>query len=363
MEDVYKMASRISGNLRMTSDNVEMSDCYFMCANKKQIDDLMIQDHQIIWGRRGTGKTTLLKAFTYKVNNLECDPNTSALYIIMAKVIPTENEVSILSDDGSSLAVYVFAKLLIELCKELEKMYDNRTGGMSREADEKFLENYYGLQDYIELYQTYVRGAEFNVDKLRSTDIKEEAKKEMTVEIGTPESVLSLFAKLFRKREKTFRNEDSMEITGKLSFGLETQLISEMIDNMMSALGISLAYICLDEYSEMDKISEFSIQSKVAQLIKQVFFKRTRYSVKIATIWNRSKLHQRGGNRVEGIEYKQDIFPGPDLDIMFMENNSDILNYFKEILINTYLMNDVVEEKEKMLWLNILKRKYLGSQV
>ena len=71
------------------------------------------------------------------------------------------------------------------------------------------------------------------------------------------------------------------------------------------------------------------------------------YSVKIATIWNRSKLHSRGGNRIEGIEYQQDIFAGPDLDIMFMENNTDIINYFKEMLVNTYLMGLDINPEEK----------------
>lgn len=120
-----------------------------------------------------------------------------------------------------------------------------------------------------------------------------------------------------------------------------------MMTQMLDALGISLAYICLDEYSEMDKVSEYSIQSKVAQLIKQVFFKNPRYSVKIATIWSRSKLHSRGSNRVEGIEHQQDIFTGPDLDIMFMTHNSDIVGYFKEVLVNTYLLGQNVKDEEK----------------
>lgn len=361
VNDVYKIANRISGNLKMTSDNVEMADCFFLCANKQQIEDLMIRDHQVIWGRRGTGKTTLLKAFTYKVNNLGHDSTIIALYIVMAKVIPTEDEINILTDDGSSLAVYVFTKLIHELCKELESLYNERTEAMSRELDEMFLTNYYELQDYLELYQTYVRGGELNLNKLRSSAIKEETKKETSAGIDTPERVLNFFANVFKKKNKVYENRDYFEVTGKLSFRLETQLISEWVDKMMSSLGISLAYICLDEYSEIDKVSEFSIQSKVAQLIKQVFFKRTRYSVKIATIWNRSKLHQRGGNRVEGIEYQQDIFAGPDLDIMFMENNIDILNYFKEILINTYLMNEVVEEKERNAQADYIEETIFGE--
>ena len=50
-------------------------------------------------------------------------------------------------------------------------------------------------------------------------------------------------------------------------------------------------------------------------------------------------MYSRGDNRIHGIEYKQDIFPGPDLDIMFMKNNEDVIRYFKSLLVNTYGLN------------------------
>ncbi len=64
MNTVYDIADRIKNNLKLTSDNVDMFDCYYLCANKQHIEELQDKNHQIIWGRRGTGKTTLLKAFT-----------------------------------------------------------------------------------------------------------------------------------------------------------------------------------------------------------------------------------------------------------------------------------------------------------
>ena len=64
MQNIYEKASQILSNLKFTSDNVDMIDCYYLCANKDLIEDLKTKDPQVIWGRRGTGKTTLLKAFT-----------------------------------------------------------------------------------------------------------------------------------------------------------------------------------------------------------------------------------------------------------------------------------------------------------
>ena len=347
MANVYERATQILRNLKMSSDNIDMIDCYYLCANKQQLEELNVSDHQVIWGRRGTGKTTLLKAFTYDINYLQHEPSIIAMYIVMARVIPTKDEIDILTGDGSSLAVYVFSKLIDEICKELESVYNTRCGAMEGAAEERFLKTFYELQDYLKIYQTYIQGGELTIDNLKSDEIKKEIGHELGAEIKASKGILSSCINFFKRRSQTTNNKQSFSITGKLTFKLETQVISKLIVQMLDALGISLTYICLDEYSEIDKISEYSIQSKVAQLIKQVFFKNSMYSVKIATIWNRSKLHARGGNRVEGIEYQQDIFAGPDLDIMFMESNADVTNYFKEVLVNTYLMGNEIKLEER----------------
>jgi hypothetical protein len=102
----------------------------------------------------------------------------------------------------------------------------------------------------------------------------------------------------------------------------------------------------LDEFSDIDKVTDgtYSIQSQIAQLIKQVFLKSVYFSIKIATIWNYSKLSERNVQHFYGIEYKEDIFEGPDLDIMFLDSNEDALQFFKEIILNTYLLD--IDEKE-----------------
>lgn len=347
MNDVYVRATRIMNNLIMTSDNINMEDCYNLCASKQLIDELRKKDHQVIWGRRGTGKTTLLKAFVYDVNNVNYDPSTAAIYAVMSEVIPTESEISDFSNDSSGLALYVFSKLIEKMCKQFESMYNSRRDAMESSTEDKFLKAFFKLQDYLTIYQSYVQGGELVIDRLKSNEMRKEVGREFGIDSNFSDGVLNPVANYIRKNTSTTNYKQSVIIQGKIKFKLETQEIRELISQMLDAFGISLMYICLDEYSEIDKVSEYSIQSKVAQLIKQVFFKSPMYSVKIATIWNWSKLHARGGNRVEGIEYLQDIFAGPDLDIMFMEDNIDIKNYFKEVLINTYLMGEEIKPDER----------------
>ena len=347
MYNIYEQASVILGNLKLTSDNVDMSDCYFLCANKEHIQDLQTRDHQVIWGRRGTGKTTLLKAFTYSTNYVLQNPDNISLYIVMAKAIPTSEEIGSLTGDGSSLTVYVFSKIIAQINSELEKVYNERAGALGPDEEKKFSSAYCELEDYLKIYQTCVKGGIFSVDNLKSNEAKQELRKERGTKIHANESILEVWLNWFNNKNKSSNTKQSYAVTGKIQFILETEIISKLITQMLDALNISLAYICLDEYSEMDKVSEYSIQSKVAQLIKQVFFKSPRFSVKIATIWSHSKLHSRGSNRIEGIEHQQDIFSGPDLDIMFMTHNSDIIGYFKEVLVNTYLLGQSIKDEEK----------------
>ena len=80
-------AKQILDNLKMSSDVVSYEDCYQLCANKDHIENLMSSDHQVIWGRRGTGKTTLQKAFTHYVNNIQSNRNLKAIYVMIAKMI------------------------------------------------------------------------------------------------------------------------------------------------------------------------------------------------------------------------------------------------------------------------------------
>jgi len=121
---------------------------------------------------------------------------------------------------------------------------------------------------------------------------------------------------------------------------------------MLKLLSKERLYICLDEFSDIDKIEptlKYSIQSQVAQLIKQTFFKSPYYSVKIASIWNTTKLHDKSINNSRGIEYKEDIFDGPDLDIMFLFDNQGAIDFFQRIIVNTYLLSTSKPDAEKKL--------------
>ena len=53
---------------------------YKLYVGDESLNEMTPSDHQLIWGRRGTGKTHLLKAFTQRINN-DSDLCSMAFYI------------------------------------------------------------------------------------------------------------------------------------------------------------------------------------------------------------------------------------------------------------------------------------------
>lgn len=361
MSNEQKIAERLKNNIRLSSDNVSMVDCFWLCANKQYIKDLETFDHQVIWGRRGTGKTTILKAFVYNINELKCNPEKVALYIMMAKIIPTKEELDVLKSDKNGLSVYIFSWLILEMCDQLEKIYDQRKSVLEEKQENDFLEAYDALVDCITLYQAHIRGGELTIDNGVVQETQNEKNKNIGVGFSPIFKFLNGSFEFLKKNKKIITESKKYAISGKVGFSLETLKIGKLLGKMLFSLGIEKTYICLDEYSEIDKLCEFSIQSSVAQLIKQVFFKNDSFSVKIASIWNKSKLHSRGGNRIEGIEYKQDIFPGPDLDIMFLDDNTTIITYFKELLVNTYFMDESCDDRTREAMSECITNQIMGK--
>ena len=355
-------AKQILNNLKMSSDVVSYEDCYQLCANKDHIENLMSSDHQVIWGRRGTGKTTLQKAFTHYVNNIQSNRNLKAIYVMIAKMIPTSQELELTGNEDKTLPIYIFSKLLGEIIGQLETIYDDIQKTLKRKDDDKFVKNYVELIDIINSYRKKLMGLTITVNDTTSINTEKGVGCNLDVEAKLSPFLLNINSGIKSRFEKTYRHNQSLSIQGSLNFSIETQAISEKMENMINALGIARLYICVDEYAEMDKVSQFSVQSSVAQLIKQVFFKSQYFSIKISTIWNHSKLHDRGENKVQGIEYKHDIFPGPDLDIMFMKDNTDVINYFKTLLVNTYALNTSLSSSEATALSEYFEKHILGEK-
>jgi len=86
-------------------------------------------------------------------------------------------------------------------------------------------------------------------------------------------------------------------------YQLDIEELKRLLDLLIEAMCFEKFYICIDEFTQIDRDFSLSIQTKVAQILKQLFFNSNIFVVKIASVWNESRMQNRqvGGIR-EGIE-------------------------------------------------------------
>lgn len=85
-EDIEKELLKV---LSLNANNEEIDTCYNKCADKAKVKELYdTVGHQIIYGRRGTGKTTLLKSLCYYSNNVRTTDLIRCVYIDLENIVP-----------------------------------------------------------------------------------------------------------------------------------------------------------------------------------------------------------------------------------------------------------------------------------
>lgn len=125
----------LKNHLIINSNTDTFYNCYYKCADKFKITELFNQrNHEIIFGRRGTGKTTLFKALYYCTNfGIFGDNACKCLYIDMEDVVPDKNE--LVTTDDTVIIIETCRKLLYNLVDQLMAFW----------ADLRATNNYYGI--------------------------------------------------------------------------------------------------------------------------------------------------------------------------------------------------------------------------
>ena len=120
-----KIESILNNYLIINSNADTFYNCYYKCANKKRIEELFSQkNHQIIFGRRGTGKTTLFKALYYYANyGLSFNSSIKCVYIDMEDVVPDNNEIR--TNNQKVIIIETYRKFLVEFLDQLIRFWED----------------------------------------------------------------------------------------------------------------------------------------------------------------------------------------------------------------------------------------------
>ena len=246
----------------------------FLFIGDELLTQMETSDHQIIWGRRGTGKTHLLKAFTQKINT---NPKIKSLaFYLSCDQLNFQTPVDIHFDSDVEKMKY-FAKEtykcfilnLVELIiDEYENIINNKFFYLNQTNGEKKEYRFRVDNSLIKLYEncTYGLPLSTNVEETETVIQHSEKAKEsmkgfnLESKISFKEMMLNWnpFLKKTRSKKSVLSNSDEKKV--KYNYGFNIAKIRNLIKAIVNALQIDSLYLCLDELWLIDKKREISLQ-------------------------------------------------------------------------------------------------------
>ena len=333
---------------------------YKLYVGDEILNEMTSSDHQLIWGRRGTGKTHLLKAFTQKINN-DSDLCSMAFYISCDNVnVVSPVDIKFSNDDEKikCLARETYISFLLSLTEQIideyNKILENKSffSSMNRKERQQLIRSVDNC--LIELYENCTQGIPKIVDK-RITEIVSEVSeqtKEKCFE-SAAEGKLSFSHRInlalhgqYNKKKRNSNNKTEESRTEK-SYSFSFSKTKGTIKKLMSSLSIKTLYICIDELWLIDQKRDLCLQPIFLDYIRQTLINSPNISIKIASIREVTKLNSKASARNNfGLQSGHDIFEIANLDTLYTDRK-DIVIKFKAILSQriNYFSNMRYEEE------------------
>jgi hypothetical protein len=329
-------------------------------SGTKELEKLRDKKNQIIFGRRGTGKSHFLRAFNQQINE-EIGNNQISIYFSCIDVIETPPDIEKFSDElrDRNYADYYFRKLLLKFADLFTDVITNYISN-KRSLSKEVLKQVDSIIDKRILNEIY-RGSEEIIIKtnISGSTLKKRSSRGFVLQrIGTFLPFLQL-GKEKDLRNGTHENEIRYYTT-------DLTKLKDAIVELLELLQIDTLYICIDEWAELDKSVNSTIQIHFAQKIKKFLFKNPRISIKIASIWHETELSYKtlNASRSGGLEIGQDIYKSIDLDTLFLENEKTIVDFLSNLIfkrINFFLNNKLEYLKKNQDYLATLIDEIFGT--
>ncbi|WP_426473113.1 hypothetical protein [Chryseobacterium balustinum] len=291
-EKVKNAINKLANNIRTERSTVDnLLEIY---ADKSILGRLDNHNNQIIYGRRGTGKTHLLFAFQdliFQSNNTK-NNKRFPIYIDLRKYLPLFTSANTMNIEATILIFQAIINDTIDyLTNHLKYILDIKEYGSIKSFESSQMDK---LKEILHTLKIEFDGRDFK--RLGSVQFNKEEIKNIS---GSLKLNQNPEISLDRKREQ--KNQFSETNVQYLSFNE----ISKTLDELSYQLNGTKIIFLLDEWSEIP----IDLQPYLAELIKRVFIS-SNYTFKIAAIPYRSRFRETIFNDVKiGLEEGGDIFP------------------------------------------------------
>ncbi|MBP4044455.1 hypothetical protein [Chromobacterium violaceum] len=305
---------KLANNVR--AENIDYENYLELYSGEENIRNVNNINNSIIYGRRGSGKTHLLKALQEKINTSFSEERRYAPYIDLRRIIP------ILPSENmppEARAILIFKYIIQELSHQI-------------------LQNvsaFHGLNEFDNNQHTIQEDK-----KNRTIGLFKKVYLEFDGERFSKPSTLTVAAEEVNSISATASLSAKPELSGKIAnqkkitkTQTETTYISilditNVLEEILTELNINRIIILLDEWSEID----FDVQIHLAEVIKKSF-SAIPISIKISAIPNRTNLGIKKDQKFYGLEDGGDIFSYPlDMRYVFEVNKNQTRDFFNDML-------------------------------
>lgn len=311
-QNLAKALSKILQRSERHVDKIKLVDTF---VDVGVLPQLVNRNNQILNGRRGTGKTHVLKVLK---TELESEENTVVTYID-CRTLGSTTQFSDLSLPIEKRCLALFRDILNPIYNDiLEHIIDH-----PNDDSEKTLE-------YLdELLSTITEPV-----KIFRQDTET---KEVQTEEGRKKSNSFSFSPSNTKYSYSSSSEDTKAETTQKTYRVREEdkivfpSLYSSLNSTLSSADIDL-YILIDEWSSIPR----DIQPYLAEFLKRGVLPLNRVIIKIATLEHRTKFNIADSSPIIGFEKGADISTVLDLDDYYVydRNPEGITDLYAKILLN-----------------------------
>jgi hypothetical protein len=288
------------------------------------IDHLSSVNSQIIYGRRGTGKTHALK---YMEELIKESNNERAIYIDFRSI---GSNTSIYNDSNKSLSERA-SHLINDVLECLSSAFTEIACEIIDQVPHP---------DQITLrlddFEKSIGRIKINGDAERTELVANQKTKESHNQASASlNNILDISASHEATARTAQTKESTTKLIGQSYLHIDFGALRSSLDGLVNVLNIDRLWLLLDEWSEVP----ISLQPYLADLIRRVILPSNKCVLKIAAIEHRSNfIIKRDMGEYLGFELSADITASLNLDefLVFDTNKEKSINFFKDLLFKHF---------------------------
>ena len=275
-------------------------------------------NHQVFYGRRGTGKTHVMKVLEA---SLKEDPANTVVYIDCRVLGSTEQ----FSDTELPLpkrCLSLFRDVLLEVYHSVLEHIVERPAARAEEA----LQEADALMRLITEPINLVSAEKIRTETSAGTNHQGGAALSLNVSSKGPAASLGLKGDSSVTESRGQSTEFSVEQTNKVVFPELQRSLRKVLDLAQTRL-----YILIDEWSSLPA----AVQPYLAEFLKRGVLPISSATTKISALEYRCHFSLRHGSDIVGFELGADIATAPDLDdyFVFDRNPERITDTYSDVLL------------------------------